>query len=83
MPMDIIIYKGVSSLTIGDWTRLFRQLDKTGAKDDHEAARLIGEMPRPDYNALFSLGPDMFGRQVVATIDDNYFLKTYTLWKRR
>lgn len=77
------VYKGVSTLTIRDWTRLFRQLEKAGAEDEHAAARLIGAMSRADYNALFSLGSDLFNRPVVASIDDNYFLKAYTLWRRR
>ena len=76
------IYKGVSKLTIRDWTRLFRQLDKAGAQDDHGAARLIGGLSRQEYDSLFFLGEDLLGRRVVASIDDNHFLKTFTLWKK-
>lgn len=77
------IYKGVSTLTIGDWTRLFRQIERAGAEDGHAAARMIGEMKRSEYERVFSLGLDWANRPVVASIDDNYFLKTYSLWRRR
>lgn len=77
------IYKGVSTLTIGDWTRLFRQLEKAGAEDEHAAARMIGGMSNKEYEALMSLGEDQFLRPVCAAIDMNAFFDAYALWRKR
>lgn len=82
--MDNIVYKGVSALTIGEWTRLFRQLEKAGANDGHEAARLIGRLSQKDYCSLMDLGTDWTGvRHICARIDMNAFLTTFELWRKK
>lgn len=77
------IYKQVSTLTIGDWTRLFRQLEKAGAEDGSAAARLIGSMTDREYEKVMSLGEDLLSRPVCAAIDMNAFLDAYALWRKK
>lgn len=77
------IYKGVSTLTIGEWTHLFLSLQRAGAQDGNHAARIIGGMSDRQYEELMSLGTDWALRRVCATIDNNTFLRTYTLWRKK
>ena len=75
--------KKVSTLTIGEWTRIFSRLQNIGAQDGEHAAQMISRLNDSQYEYLMDLGTDWTGLyQIQACIDTPAFLATYTLWRK-